>query len=343
MPSQSIDVISAFKVPHLQYKISSKTFVMMPAAGKSLHAPAESKIAMYRERFLLLQQRILRNPLFAPSMLGTGAGAGAGTGAGAGAAAGARAAETLVLTPVSSVSSMEGTMYVLGMLVQPEEDKLCLEDLRDRIALDVTGAITTPGMFTETCMVLAQGKYRASDHTLVVDMMGFPPPEKRVDSLLAMGRVDPLDVLQSPAEFTKVLELQVKATDAMYVVASDVHLDVPEVMDNLRRMFKGFASAGVVPSMFVFIGNFSSHPFGLGSADRAAYQANFQALADLISTFPTLHDGSHFTFVPGLTDPGASGVLPRPPLPKSFTRALSSLPCVSFTTNPCRCACLPCG
>ena len=46
---------------------------------------------------------------------------------------------------------------------------------------------------------------------------------------------------------------------------------------------------------------------------------------------------SHFLFVPGPLDPWGSTMLPRPPLPLSFTARLrAKVPRTHFTSNPCR-------
>ncbi len=66
--------------------------------------------------------------------------------------------------------------------------------------------------------------------------MGLPPAESRESSLLAMGRVDTLDDIHTPDEFAKMLQLQRKASDAQFVILSDVHLDDADVMRDLRTM-----------------------------------------------------------------------------------------------------------
>ena len=165
-------------------------------------------------------------------------------------------------------------------------------------------------------------------------------------------------------EEMELKRLEVEAEETMFVVLSDVHLDSPQVMHKLRMLFEGFSNVcapdpetgepmSTPPSVFIFLGNFSSQPFGKASSDVAEYKRNFDALADLILEFPQLHEGgSKFLFIPGPTDPGAK-VLPRAPLPKYFTSKLrkalgakrvrsedggwKTIPSrVSFSTNPCR-------
>lgn len=210
--------------------------------GRSVHGPAASKIAMFRERYTMVQQRVLRNAMFAPPVLGTSK------------------REYFEITALESLLGTSGTKYVLAMLVQPEEGSWALEDLTSRVPVDLSEAKITSGMFTETAIVLAQGELRGGVFHVV--MMGFPPTEKRAESLDAMGTVDPLGVVKTPQEMLKVKELEDEATDAMFIVLSDVHLDNPKVVDKLRVLFEGFAES--VPSVFVFIGSLMSAPFGHG-------------------------------------------------------------------------------
>ncbi len=94
----------------------------------------------------------MRNPSFAPPVLGQSK------------------SLHVTVTPIESVTSSEGTLCLFGMLTQPEEGRLCLEDLRDRVRLDVSGASVVRGLFTETSIVLVQGHFRAEDEVFVVEV-----------------------------------------------------------------------------------------------------------------------------------------------------------------------------
>jgi hypothetical protein len=175
---ESIQLYSSFKLPKLRYEPMSKMFQFdTDPAKRTVVAAASSKIEMLRERweralaasavallrlrsrcdpacrFQVLHQRLLRNPLFAPQIMGS-------------------SKETTVsITPIESVSSTDDTLlYLFGMLTLPEEGKFCLEDLRAKVMLDLSSAIMTQGMFTETSIVLVQGKYRSFDDVFEVQV-----------------------------------------------------------------------------------------------------------------------------------------------------------------------------
>ena len=64
---------------------------------------------------------------------------------------------------------------------------------------------------------------------------------------------------------------------------------------------------------------------------------NFDALADLIASYPLISRTTHFILVPGPLDATINSVLPRRPILPSFvTRLKNRVPNVKFASNPCR-------
>jgi len=64
---------------------------------------------------------------------------------------------------------------------------------------------------------------------------------------------------------------------------------------------------------------------------------NLDVLADILLSYESIIGVSHFLFVPGPLDPWGSTMLPRPPLPLSFTaRFRAKVPRTHFTSNPSR-------
>src|SRR5258706_170939 len=64
---------------------------------------------------------------------------------------------------------------------------------------------------------------------------------------------------------------------------------------------------------------------------------NFTTLGDLIVSFPRVNHYSHFLFIPGPNDPWSSDLLPRRPIPSTFTQRLSNkIAHAVFGSNPCR-------
>lgn len=135
----------------------------------------------------------------------------------------------------------------MGICIFPCARRYSLEDLSGNVPLDVSRAACASGIYTEGCIVLAEGVYK--DGVLRVSVrrgrrvrpvrdargprarrgaqaIGFPPCESRAASLRAMGIVDPLNVIKTPEEMRRLLAAQDAVKDlSMFVVLSDVHLD----------------------------------------------------------------------------------------------------------------------
>lgn len=64
---------------------------------------------------------------------------------------------------------------------------------------------------------------------------------------------------------------------------------------------------------------------------------NFDSLADLIASYPSMARSTHFVFVPGPLDITVNSVLPYRPILSTFvTKLKARLPKVHFASNPCR-------
>ena len=314
---ERIQFVDAFHLPVLHYHQVRKHFYLS-LDKRPLHGDPQLKAMMFRERFSLVQQRVLRNKAFAKPLLG------------------GSSRQYVELTPLDSLLGSSGQKCLLGMLTQHEEGHYCLEDLNTSVRIDLSQAQTTEGIFTENCIVMVEGELR-DDDIFHISMMGFPPTETRAETVAVMG-ANQLDVLGtgcSANHLAEMQELEEKATDDMFVLVSDCHLDRPEVLEKLRVMLAGFEA--LAPPLFVFLGNFTSEPIGHGSAVSSQGLArHFDDLCRLLLEFPGLAN-THFVFVPGPNDPGAGNILPRPPLPKHFTQKIRDrVPNAYFASNPCR-------
>ncbi len=305
-------------MPRLDYDSARKLFSIADApSGAALHSGPQSKVSMLRDRFLLVQQRLQRNEMFCKPLIAS------------------TNRDYIELSTIDTLlGSQGGVKWLLGMLCEVEEGSFYLEDMNAHVPLDLSGAVTTPGMFTENCIVLTEGEM--VDGQFRVKIMGFPPPQQRTESLEAIGTFDLFRTGITPQNWAKMQELEQQANDDMFVIVSDVHLDRPQVLEKLREMFEGFSGMPQLP-LFVLIGDFTSRPVSFGKDGVQQLLGHFRNLANLIAEFPLLAEEGRFVFVPGPRDPGAGNTLPRPPLASKFTSYLQEkVPHASFATNPCR-------
>jgi hypothetical protein len=151
------------------------------SVGRSfpLHGDIDEKVRLHSERFGLLKARILRHPTFAPPLVGGGGAAARSryisltpvdqiprvTAAAAAAASGGDGSVAVhgASAAAAAAAAAGGVVTVLGMLTQPEPGLWCIEDEGKAVALDLSGAHErTPGYYTETAIVLVQGRYEAA-------------------------------------------------------------------------------------------------------------------------------------------------------------------------------------
>ena len=126
-------------------------------------------------------------------------------------------------------------------------------------------------------------------------------------------------------------------------------------MIGIRTLFHNCIENNWLPKVFIMCGDFSSKGVAKSSGSNVVkYQGqkichlivsillnlssdNFDALADLIASYPLITRTCHFVFVPGPHDLCSSAILPRRPIISSFTARLKAkIPKIHFASNPCR-------
>ncbi|KAK4488987.1 hypothetical protein RD792_004778 [Penstemon davidsonii] len=110
-----------------------------------------------------------------------------------------------------------------------------------------------------------------------------------------------------------------------------------KTMGNLATIFSGYENENVVPSLFVFMGNFCSRPCNLSFNSYSSIRSQFGKLGKMIASHQRLKENSRFLFIPGPDDIGPSNVLPRCSLPRYITEEFQNhIPNAVFSSNPCR-------
>lgn len=191
-----LKVISAFDQPRLIYSTSKKS--LEPVNGKgSLLPPIQHKISMFRNRFHLIHQRLMRNESFQAPSFATATRPPSLT----------HSASTLAtqqnsykITPVSNLLGRSGTSHLLlGMLAHSAAGDLALTDLTGSVVLDISVARPVPeegAWFCPGMIILVEGTYEEDGShnsnlgtaagvggqikgTFVADTMAGPPAERR--------------------------------------------------------------------------------------------------------------------------------------------------------------------
>ena len=377
---QYLTVVSAFEQPRLSYNAKQKHFDH-GFGSSSLLATTSHKTHMFRQRYHLAHQRLLRNESFQTSAV-TSAQAGTRH-------TGSSRLSTLhayKITPIANLLGRGGSIHMLlGVLSRSPSGLLTINDLTGSINIDIQGARPSPEdgiWFTPGMIVVVDGRYEDEESKVgcgldgnagvggtiggvfVVFGMTGPPCERREASLglssnqhnisgisgAGFGWVDFLGMGSENAVGTSMrnLEARVLRKGAQrasgsgrdrIILLGEVNLDDTQTHQAIRKVLATYAMESVdrTPGVMVLMGNFVRHAImtsggGGGSIECKEY---FDALASVLSDYPTMLQSTTFIFVPGDHDPwasafsaGASTVIPRSGIPDIFTSRIRKL----FTT-----------
>ncbi|CBI15355.3 unnamed protein product, partial [Vitis vinifera] len=316
----ALRIVDAFLMSKFCYDPIKKIFY--ENTGRlAIHGDASAKSALYRNRFLLLFQRLSRDqhfskPAFDTEMSHFG---------------------SCEISPIQSLIGQTGKRWVMGVISQLEDGHFFLEDLTASLALLHQQYKITTGFFSENTIIVAEGEMFL-DGIFQVSTCGFPPLEDRDESLASLSGLDFFGGGTLTREETlRLAGLEKKAVNDMFVILSDVWLDNEETMGKLATVLDGYENVEVVPSLFIFMGNFCSHPCNLSFHSFSSLRLQFGKLGQMIASHPRLKEHSQFLFIPGPDDAGPSTVLPRCALPNYLTEEFKKyIPNAIFSSNPCR-------
>ena len=189
-------VVSAFSQPRLMYSTSKKNMEIVTAPA-SLFPPISHKVAMFRNRYNLVHQRLMRNESFqiasftstkaTPVLLRSGSSV-------------ATIQQAYKITPISNLLGRSGTSHLLlGLLATSPTGDLAITDLSGSIVLDLSIARPVPEhgvWFCPGTIVLIEGLYEEDGSNnsnlggaggvggqikgkFIADTMAGPPAERR--------------------------------------------------------------------------------------------------------------------------------------------------------------------
>ena len=316
-PQDYLFVYDAFNFPKFSYNSDLKKFVKSSLASLSLHPEAASKITLFRERYSVLLQILLRHELFSVRSLASAN------------------KEKYSLTNIEALKGggSNDSCILLGMLVQLKEGEYHLEDLTGSIKLDLSLASYQKGIYSENSIIIVEGAYE--EKILIAKAIGFPPYESAKKTVNYFGNINFFGGTSPicPKACVQLRELEDTLVNSFFVVISDLWLDIPEVVSKLTILFEGYSDSP--PSGFILIGNFSSEPYGPAHYQKT--KDTFKQLAALIARFSLIQQKSHFIIIPGPEDVGPGNIFPKPELPDSIQAEFKKkVSLVHFASNPCR-------
>ncbi|KAI0386769.1 DNA polymerase alpha/epsilon subunit B-domain-containing protein [Hypomontagnella monticulosa] len=375
-PRKWLKVINAYDQPRMLYNVTKKHFEKDPSKP-SLMPPASHKTTLFRNRYNVIHQRLLRNESFQSSTVATTK---AAPSLKRSASSNLTAQQSYKITPIANLLGRHGSHHMLlGLLSVLPTGGLAISDLTGTISLDLSHAVAIPedsAWFTPGMIVLVDGVYEEEEESTGKGLggsngvggiiggrfqgffIGQPPCEKRKATLGVSGPddhtigggfgwIDFLGVGSERAVGSKMRKLEQRIlrhsraslpdsdpdtpSCGRIVIIGELNLDQPRALQALRKILTTYSTEpeGSTPMAFVLTGNFTQHAVMAGggaSGGSVEYKEHFDALASILSDFPTLLQSASFIFLPGDNDGwassfggGAATPLPRKSVPDLFT------------------------
>ncbi|KAI0394074.1 DNA polymerase epsilon subunit B [Xylariaceae sp. FL0594] len=164
-PRNWLKVINAFDQPRMLYNTSKKHFERDPSKP-SMMPPASHKTSLFRNRYNVIHQRLLRNESFQSSTVATTKGP---PSLNRSSSSGLTAQQTHKITPIANLLGRHGSHHMLlGMLSVLPTGGLAINDLTGTISLDLSHAVAIPensAWFTPGMIILVDGVYEEEEES----------------------------------------------------------------------------------------------------------------------------------------------------------------------------------
>ncbi|KAI1167696.1 DNA polymerase epsilon subunit B [Nemania serpens] len=164
-PRNWLKVVDAFDHPRMLYNISKKHFER-DSSKPSLMPPSSHKTTMFRNRYNVIHQRLLRNELFQSSAVAVTKGPPLLKRS---SSSGLTTQQTHKITPIANLLGRHGTHHMLlGMVSILPAGSLAINDLTGTISLDLSHAAAIPensAWFTPGMIILVDGVYEEEEES----------------------------------------------------------------------------------------------------------------------------------------------------------------------------------
>jgi DNA polymerase epsilon subunit 2 len=220
-PIQFFSVIEAFSQPKYTYDSTTKQFQQSPKP--SIIAAPKEKATIFRERYEIILQRLLRNELFQSLPTYT-------------------QQKYQTAGKISSIKTLLGRrnqhFLLFGLLNRAPSGVISLSDPDGSIQLDLTDAVSAGGIISVGSFILVDGKY-TDKNVFRVHTVAMPPSEKREISKQIFGHIDFLGAKEASLkggivpverEYEKfLLKAERAAGSIRFIFAGELNLDNPRV------------------------------------------------------------------------------------------------------------------
>ncbi|KAI0811934.1 DNA polymerase epsilon subunit B [Xylaria sp. FL0064] len=194
-----LKVVNAFDQPRMLYNVSKKHFER-DTSKPSLMPPSSHKTTLFRNRYNVIHQRLLRNESFQSSAVAITKGP---PSLKRSSSSGLTTQQVHKITPIANLLGRHGTHHMLlGMLSFLPTGNLAINDLTGTISLDLSHAVAIPedsAWFTPGMIILVDGVYEEEEES-----MGKGLGARNGIGGLIGGRFQAFFIGQPPCEKRKV-------------------------------------------------------------------------------------------------------------------------------------------
>ncbi|KAI1355250.1 DNA polymerase epsilon subunit B [Xylaria sp. FL0043] len=159
-------VVNAFDQPRMLYNVSKKHFER-DTSKPSLMPPSSHKTTLFRNRYNVIHQRLLRNESFQSSAVAITKGP---PSLKRSSSSGLTTQQVHKITPIANLLGRHGTHHMLlGMLSFLPTGNLAINDLTGTISLDLSHAVAIPedsAWFTPGMIILVDGVYEEEEQSI---------------------------------------------------------------------------------------------------------------------------------------------------------------------------------
>jgi DNA polymerase epsilon subunit 2 len=194
-------------------------------------------------------------------------------------------------------------------------------------------------------------------HDFKINLRTYRLFRERSDIIIGRRTFNCFAVNQYSCRFQGDFAVRVPAdlSDVNFFFLSDVWLDHADTMSGLQSMLDHCIETNFIPKLLVLCGNFTSQSIAQGNGKEVQkYQGwssghslryhrdnvsteRFEALADLLASYPLITRNTHIVLIPGPLDITVNSTLPQKPILSTLTSKLrAKVPRLHLGSNPCR-------
>ena len=366
--NNSVVYLNSFEeIPNLMWDKVKQNFIELQKdhSEHGIFGAAEAKTEMYRQRFEIVREKLLRSnqyrfPFQGKSNIEAKDG-------------------RILISDVGSLLGSAGEKNILGIIFQSEYSMFYIQDFFHKVKLELDANVISNGFIVEGNVVIATGVYRGDafkvrqlSQPLIENKTEFENLVENKDWFGVKGKVEKLlgsllsfdltnlnlNDSQNTSQAQKKIERfyqsfknkqkslgifdvtinpyyqNLDKNNYKILIFADFMLDNVDVLTNFEKILNEFQN--LQPLMFVLMGDFSSKETFNSKPEYEEYEQSIESFIGILEKFPNLMNNCFWVMVPSPTD-FSLGILPvKHMIPSIFNKLEKKIPLWINAPNPFR-------